>query len=259
VTVGPDLTFNGDSNYGSAFIAKVNTAGTALVYCGYFGGFGEGGTGIAVDSAGDGYVVGSGGFVAEVNPAGTAFIYGDFIGTSGGNAIAVDSSRNAYVAGETGRTEATFPVMVGPDLTFNGVSDAFVVKIAAFPIPATSFYTLTPCRILDTRDPAGPWGGPALSAGAVRTFVIAGRCSVPPTANAVSINATVTQPTARGHLLLFPGDAPQPLVSTINYRSGQTRANNAIVLLGSDGTLKVACGQASGTTQFILDVSGYFQ
>ena len=45
--------------------------------------------------------------------------------------IAVDSSGNAYVTGYTASTEATFPVTVGPDLTFNGGSDAFVAKVNA--------------------------------------------------------------------------------------------------------------------------------
>jgi hypothetical protein len=92
----------------------------------------------------------------------------------------------------------------------------------------TSFYTLTPCRVLDTRDPAGPWGGPALAASATRVFTIAGRCNVPPTAKSISVNVTVTQPTAPGHLILFPGGTP-PGVSMINFQPGQTRANNAIV------------------------------
>jgi hypothetical protein len=122
----------------------------------------------------------------------------------------------------------------------------------------TRFYTLTPCRILDTRDPAGPWGGPALAAGATRVFTIANRCSVPLAAKSVSVNVTVTQPTAPGHLILFPGGTP-PGVSTINFRAGQTRANNAIVPLSASGTLSVADGQTTGTTHFILDVNGYFQ
>jgi hypothetical protein len=119
----------------------------------------------------------------------------------------------------------------------------------------TSFYTLTPCRILDTRDP--PWG-PALAAGATRVFTVAGQCEVPSTAKSVSVNVTVTQPTAPGHLTLFPGGTP-PDVSTINFRAGQTRANNAIAPLSATGTLSVLDGQSSGTTHFILDVNGYFQ
>jgi hypothetical protein len=122
----------------------------------------------------------------------------------------------------------------------------------------TSFYTLTPCRILDTRGTAGPWGGPALAAGATRVFTIAGQCSVPPTAKSVSVNVTVTQPTAPGHLILFPSGTP-PGVSTINFGPGQTRANNAIAPLSASGTLSVADGQSTGTTHFILDVNGYFQ
>lgn len=123
----------------------------------------------------------------------------------------------------------------------------------------TSFYTVTPCRVLDTREASG---APALVAGATRTFTIVGlgpgQCQVPPTAKAVSINVTVTQPTAPGHLILFPGGTP-PTVSTINFRAGQNRANNAIALLSATGTLSVTDGQSSGTTHFILDVNGYFQ
>ena len=160
VTVGPDLTFNGGSGFGDAFVAKVNPSGTALDYAGYIGGSnGDVGFGIAVDSTGNAYVTGMtlsteatfpvtvgpdltfngngpfGGdaFVAKVNPLGTALDYAGYIGGSGddrGVGIAVDSTGNAYVTGSTGSSEATFPVTVGPDLTFNGSSnDAFVAKI----------------------------------------------------------------------------------------------------------------------------------
>jgi len=121
----------------------------------------------------------------------------------------------------------------------------------------SSFYTVTPCRVLDTRDASG---APALIAGATRTFtIVGGPCMVPSTAKAVSVNVTVTQPTSPGHLTLFPGGTAAPLASTINFRDGQTRANNAIVPLGASGTMSVLDGQGSGTTQFILDVNGYFQ
>lgn len=124
----------------------------------------------------------------------------------------------------------------------------------------TKFYTLTPCRLLDTRSAAGPLGGPALMGGASRTFTIANVCAIPPTAKAVSVNATVTEPTAQGHLTLYPGGTGLPVASTINYRAGQTRANNAIVPLGTNGTVSVFCGLPAGnTTHFLLDVNGYFQ
>jgi len=111
---------------------------------------------------------------------------------------------------------------------------------------------------VDTRNAAGPLGGPALAANATRLFSVAGSCSIPSTARALVVNVAVTGATAQGHLRLFPGGLPVPLVSTINYRANQTRANNAVVGLGT-GTLEIYSGQGSGTTHVILDVSGYFQ
>ncbi len=156
VTVGPDLIYNGGPE-GDAFVAKVNAAGTALVYAGYIGGSAsDAGYGIAVDRSGNAYVTGgtssseatfpetvgpdliyTGGgegdaFVAKVNAAGTALVYAGYIGGSGvdlGFGIALDGSGNAYVTGQTSSTEATFPEIVGPDLTINGGIEAFVAKI----------------------------------------------------------------------------------------------------------------------------------
>jgi hypothetical protein len=113
--------------------------------------------------------------------------------------------------------------------------------------------------VIDTRDPAGPWGGPALAAGATRAFPMAGRCAIPVEADAVAVNVIVTQPTSSGFLTLYPLGVTAPLASTINYGPGQTRANNAIVALGSGDSIAVDSGQSSGTTHFLLDVVGYFR
>jgi len=121
------------------------------------------------------------------------------------------------------------------------------------------FYTVTPCRVADTRDPAGPYGGPALTANVDRTFVVAGRCGVPVGAKAVALNLAVTGPTAAGDLRVFPAGAGLPLVSAINWNAGQTRANNAVIRLGASGDLTVHPDQSSGTVHFILDLNGYFQ
>jgi hypothetical protein len=214
VTVGPDLTFNGGLN--DAFVAKVNAAGTALIYCSYIGGN----------------------------------------STDEGLSIAVDASGNAYVTGLTFSTEATFPVTVGPDLTYNGINgDAFVAKIAL----GRSFFTIAPCRVVDTRNPIGAYGGPALLANADRTFVIANQCGIPSAATAVAFNLTVTQPTAFGDLRVVPNGVGLPLVSVMNWRPGQTRANNAIVSLPPSGDIVAHVDQASGSVHFIIDVAGYFK
>jgi hypothetical protein len=122
-----------------------------------------------------------------------------------------------------------------------------------------NLFTLPPCRVLDTRDPAGDYGGPPLAAGASRAFSLAGRCGIPSSATAVALNLTVTQPSAQGNLRLYPADQVPPPTSTLNYATGQTRANNAIVGLSPSGALAVRCNQASGTAHVVLDVTGYFE
>ena len=121
-----------------------------------------------------------------------------------------------------------------------------------------SYYSVTPCRVLDTRNPAGPLGGPALTAGVPRSFQIAGNCGVPANATAVALNLTVTNATSIGNLRVYPTGAPLPLVSALNYVAGQNRANNGVYSLSAAGQLDVLCTQASGTTDAILDVAGFF-
>ncbi len=124
--------------------------------------------------------------------------------------------------------------------------------------PPTRFYTLAPCRVLDTRAPAGPYGGPAIPAQNIRTFLLAGRCGIPADAVTVSANITVVQPFMDGNLRVFPGGGPSPPTSVINYRGGQIRANNLLARLGA-GQISIQNDQGSGTTHVLLDVNGYFK
>jgi hypothetical protein len=128
------------------------------------------------------------------------------------------------------------------------------------PMTPLDFYTLTPCRLIDTRNPAGPLGGPALPSSAQRIFLLAGSCGVPAGAKALSVNVTVTGPGAAGLLQMYPADLAQPLATILNFTPGQTRGNNAIVTLAFDGSGAIKVRNASGgTVHFILDVNGYFQ
>lgn len=122
----------------------------------------------------------------------------------------------------------------------------------------TKFYTLTPCRLLDTRDPPGPLGGPSLAAQTQRGFPIALNCGLPATARAISANATVVGAEDFGYVVLFSGDAA-PWTSTINYRAGQIRANNVIIDLTPTGSLSIGCGGLSGRVHVLVDVNGYFE
>jgi hypothetical protein len=133
---------------------------------------------------------------------------------------------------------------------------------SAAPSVATDFHTVTPCRLVDTRNATGPYGGPALAAATPRSFDLAGRCGIPAAARAVSVNLTVMDATAQGNAAAWPGGASAPLASVLNFGAGQTRANNAILALSGDGlgTLTVRANlAASGSVQLLLDVTGYFE
>jgi len=121
--------------------------------------------------------------------------------------------------------------------------------------PGASFYTLTPCRIVDTRGASGAFGGPALVALGTRDFPVVGTCGVPVTARAVVLNLTVTGGASSGRITVFPSGVTLPNTSTINWSTGQTRANNAFARLGSNGALSV---YSSEVVNLIVDVSGYF-
>jgi hypothetical protein len=144
-----DNTLNGTED---AFIAKLNPAGSDLVYSTFLGGSGvDLGFSIDIDILGNAYVTGSTWspdfpnttgafdnmyntgsdvFVTKLNPAGTDLIYSTFLGESGyecGWDLVVDSGEYVYVTGETNSNG--FPTNVNAyDRTFNGSSDVFVTK-----------------------------------------------------------------------------------------------------------------------------------
>jgi hypothetical protein len=136
---------------GDAFVSKINTSGSALVYSTYLGGSSNDyGEGIALDSAGNAYVTGytvstdfptmnplqpaNGGnddaFVAKLNPSGSALVYSTYLGGNSidqGHGIAVDSAGSAYVTGFT--ASKNFPTINPLQRTFGGGYDAFVGRV----------------------------------------------------------------------------------------------------------------------------------
>jgi hypothetical protein len=147
-------------------------------------------------------------------------------------------------------------LLAGLGLLFSGVARA------AGPY---SFYPLTPCRVVDTRNPVGPAGGPALAANAIRNFPITGSCGVPSTAKAASLNVTVVMPTDLGDLRIFPYQAPVPMASVINFGTADfALANGAMIPLAGIGGLDISVQTdmapgSSGHVHLVVDVTGYFQ
>ena len=201
--------------------------------------------------------------VADPTPAGLTFA-----SNTGDCTSAFPCFLGTIPSGESRNIIATFAVPAGYDVDTPIENTASVSSTTADPDPTNDsdtvtslfgvFYTVTPCRLVDTRQPA--WQ-PALQPGEERTYVLAGPpCGIPAGAAALSVNLTVTAPTAPGNLRLYPADVTVPLVSNINFSAGQTRANNAIVPASADGSVAIkVMNDCVGTVQFILDVNGYFE
>ena len=142
-----------DGSQGDGFVAKLNPAGTALIYGLYLGGTAtDSADAVVLDGAGDAYVVGdsfatdfytisalqssSGGgedaFAAEINPSGSGALFSTYLGGSGTDAAAgaaLDAEGNLYVVGNTNSTN--FPTAGALQTANGGQYDAFVAKIGA--------------------------------------------------------------------------------------------------------------------------------
>jgi hypothetical protein len=122
------------------------------------------------------------------------------------------------------------------------------------PCPNGLFYTVAPCRLIDTR------GGMSLASQQEANFTVAGACGVPSSAKAVAVNFTAVSPTGQGHLSAYAAQSFHPPTSVLNFRAGQTRANRAIVSVPFSGILSVSPVIAGGgSTHLIIDVCGYFE
>ena len=121
-----------------------------------------------------------------------------------------------------------------------------------------SFVPINPCRILDTRLPSGPNGGPSITGGTTRTFVPQNSttCAIPSSAQAYSFNVTVV-PTGNylGYLTVWPASLTMPVVSTMNSFDGRIKANAVVVGSGSGGGVSFF---ATDTTDVVVDINGYF-
>jgi hypothetical protein len=123
--------------------------------------------------------------------------------------------------------------------------------------PGLDYFTVNPCRILDTRSDGGP-----LISGVPRSLAVAGVCGIPADAMAVAINVTALEPPSTGRITIFPGNGLLPTTSTINFPLGRTLANNAIVALATDATGTLAAQSfltSGGEIDFAVDIVGYFK
>ncbi|MEV6210387.1 PKD domain-containing protein [Kitasatospora sp. NPDC051914] len=153
-------------------------------------------------------------------------------------------------AGQTVANLVTVPV--GKDGTVRvynhaGRSDVVVDFVGYYqPNAGQGFSSTKASRLVDT----------TLTGNTTKTLKVAGTAGVPEDATAVVLNLTADRPTANGYLTAFPHGMNRPTVSNLNFRTGQTVANQAVVPLGADGSIDLY--NFTGSTRVIADVFGYY-
>jgi hypothetical protein len=124
------------------------------------------------------------------------------------------------------------------------------------------FVPMTPCRVINTLNPNGPYGGPIFNAGETRSYsVTSSSCTgIPSSLVALSLNFSVTQTQAGGFLTAWAYGTSQPGVANLTwFAAGQTLTSASIVPTDSSGAISVYVGMPNGTqTHVIVDINGYF-
>ena len=174
-------------------------------------------------------------------------------------ASSTDPSWLTVTSGSSGIGDGTFNYSALPTGSIRSASlavgSATVTVSETAPSPLR-FVPITPCRIADTRNATGPFGGPAISGGTSRDFTVpSSACGVPANAQGYSLNVTVVPSGSLGYLTLWPAGRTRPLASTLNSLDGRIKSNAAIIPAGTSGAVSVF---ASDTTNVVLDINGYF-
>ncbi|HEX3129689.1 MAG TPA: PKD domain-containing protein [Thermoanaerobaculia bacterium] len=126
-------------------------------------------------------------------------------------------------------------------------------------MPDGDFYSVTPCRLLDTRTPEDGAAPVASGTDRVLDVVAVTRCGVSPLAKAVALNVTVIQPGGSGRVTVYPANLSIPATSTLNFPADVTRANNVLMMLSPDGRIKLRpVVNNGGSTHLVVDVTGFF-
>ncbi|HET7028684.1 MAG TPA: hypothetical protein VFI28_13405 [Candidatus Limnocylindrales bacterium] len=134
----------------------------------------------------------------------------------------------------------------------------WATKVSQLQTGGLRYVPITPVRVLDSR-PGGTGLSGKFSHGTPRSFPVGGVSGIPSTARAVTGNVTVVNQQAGGFVSITPLSVSAPATSTINFPSGDVRANNVTATLGAGGKLwAVYRASTSKTTDLVFDVTGYY-
>jgi hypothetical protein len=175
--------------------------------------------------------------------------------------VALGAGGTAMITDAFGTT-GTFPITASysGDSNNAGSASAAIGQVIEAPAaqPPLQFFPVKPCRVADTRNAAGPLGGPAVGGGQTRSFPIPkSACGIPATAGAYSLNVTVVPSGSLGYISVWPTGQAQPTVSLLNSVDGRVKANAAIIPAGTSGAISVFAN-AKAPTHVIIDIDGYF-
>jgi hypothetical protein len=220
---------------------------------------------VQVSGAGGVPLTGAQAVVLNVTVTETTASGGYLIVYPAGQATPLASNLNR-MAGQTVPNRVVVPIGAGGKVSFTnaGGNTQLIVDVNGYFTDSTasgvSFVTLTPSRILDTRNGTGGFNT-KIGAGGTISVQVSGQGGVPATGSAtppkaVILNVTVVNATAFGWFIIYPDGTTQPLASDLNFNAGQIVPNLVVVKLGANG--KIALFNANGSSDAVIDVEGWF-
>lgn len=214
--------------------------------------------------AGAGPIPSSGVTAAVLNVTVVATTTGGYITvypSGGGTTVPTVSSLN-YSAGKVVPNLVTVPV--GSDgyvYLYNGGGapvDLVADVSGYYSLAGTSLYApAIPQRVLDTRKGTGAPQGAVQAGGTVKLLVALGNTVLAPPGkmSAVAVNVTVVNPSAGGYVTAYADGTNKPGTSNLNFATGQTVANSAIVPVAANGEIDLT---TTATLNLVVDVVGYY-
>jgi hypothetical protein len=194
----------------------------------------------------------------------TIGLAGVTVSLNGGSTTATDALGNYSFSGLAANGTYTIaPSLNGfqflpPAQTFAGLNASGIANFSATLIPTSGplvFVSVPACRVADTRNSDGPFGGPEMKDDSARDFSIVGSgCGIPANAAAYSLNVTAVPDGQLGYLTVWSAGQPRPGTSTL-ISDGKVKAGAAIVPAGTDGRVSI---YVSNATHVVLDVNGFF-
>jgi hypothetical protein len=128
-----------------------------------------------------------------------------------------------------------------------------------------TFVSITPCRIVDTRNAVGFIGN-----GVTRTYYVGGTigfapqggksggCGIPVGATAVAATVTAVAPTIGGYLRAYPSNLAEPTATTLNYVAHVSAGTGNTLSLNTGSAQALKVTNHSGRTGLVIDISGYY-